>query len=128
MRYMILPLLFLIACQNNSPFFEGKHLYGVHCANCHGEAGVGLGALIPPLAGSDYLQINRSGLPCLLKAGLKDTIIVNGVTYEGQPMPANGLLSDIQITNILNYIGNSWGNQLPNFRLDEVQQGLKSCK
>lgn len=114
-------------CQRN-PYQEGSRLYAVHCANCHGDDGKGLGALIPPLAGSDYLQKERGQLACILVNGLSDTIVVNGVLYGGQPMPANAALSDIHVANILNYIQNSWGNQLPDFTLQEVRADLSRCK
>lgn len=112
-------------CQKN-PYQEGGRLYSVHCANCHGEDGKGLGALIPPLAGADYLLAQRSRLPCIVVNGLSDTITVNGVVFGGQPMPANSLLTDIQVTNVLNYINNSWGNNLPDFTLLEVR-GMLPC-
>jgi mono/diheme cytochrome c family protein len=115
----------LSRCQKN-PYQEGGRLYSVHCANCHGEDGKGLGTLIPPLAGADYLSAQRLRLPCIVVNGLSDTIKVNGVVYGGQPMPANSLLTDIQVTNVLNYINNSWGNNLPDFTLQEVR-GMLPC-
>ena len=78
-------------------------MYTAHCANCHGDQGQGLGALIPPLANADYMVKNRSQLACILVNGLNDTIVVNGKEYSGQPMPANAELSEIHIANILNY-------------------------
>lgn len=122
---LLLFLGILPNCQKN-PYQEGGRLYTVHCANCHGEDGKGLGALIPPLAGADYLSAQRSQLPCIVVNGLSDTITVNGVVYGGQPMPANSLLTDIQVTNVLNYINNSWGNNLPDFTLQEVR-GMLPC-
>jgi mono/diheme cytochrome c family protein len=114
-------------CQPNR-HEEGKRLYTVHCANCHGDTGAGLGALIPPLAGADYLTTYRADLPCVIRRGLADTIVVNGVTYGGQPMPANAALSDIQVYNLLNYVGQAWGNQLPDYQLNEVRAALEKCK
>ena len=37
-------------------------------------------------------------------------------------------LSDIQITNLLNYINNSWGNANPAFSYEEVTEILSKCK
>jgi mono/diheme cytochrome c family protein len=91
------------------------------------DNGQGLGALIPPLAGADYLALNREKLPCLLRQGIQDTIVVNGKVYA-ERMAGLATLSDIQVTNILNYVGSSWGNQLPPYRLDEVRQMLEACK
>lgn len=112
------------ACETN-PYREGERLYKANCANCHLDNGAGLGALIPPLAGADYLASNRERLPCILKYGLKDTIVVNGVPYA-EAMPGVPTLSAIHITNILNYINTSWGNNLPPYRLDEVRVLLEA--
>lgn len=113
-------------CEPN-PYREGERLYKFHCSNCHLDDGKGLGALIPPLAGaSEYLDANRERLPCILKYGLKDTIVVNGKLYA-EAMPGVQVLSAIQITNILNFVHHSWGNGLPPYRLDEVGRLLSEC-
>lgn len=122
--FLLFNFLFF-SCQTN-PYREGERLYKRNCANCHMDNGEGLNALIPPLAGADYLAKNREKLPCLVKYGLKDSIVVNGKVYTEQ-MPGVETLSDIHITNVLNYINNSWGNRAEPYRLDEVQQLLKDC-
>jgi mono/diheme cytochrome c family protein len=121
-------LLILVgpSCEQQ-PYQIGKRLYQVHCANCHMDNGAGLGALIPPLAGSDYLQTQREQLPCLIRHGLQDTIVVNGKIYAEQ-MPGNKVLSEVQITNVLNYVLQNWGNQEPPFSLEEVNNALNQCQ
>ena len=123
----ILVVLIATQCQRD-PYREGGKLYAKHCANCHGDNGQGLGELIPTLAQADYIGQNRAALPCILVRGLADTIVVNGKTYAGQPMPANADLNEIQVANILNYIHNSWGNQHKDFTLEEVRKQLESCR
>lgn len=119
-------IFFLTNCQPN-PYREGERLYKTNCANCHMDNGEGLSALIPPLAGADFLEKNREKLPCVLRYGLKDTIVVNGRIYA-EAMPGVATLSDIHITNILNYINNSWGNRHAPYRLEETQQLLDKCR
>ncbi len=116
----------LAQCEQTPGRMEGASLYRVHCANCHMENGEGLGALIPPLAKSDYLATHRQQLPCIVRHGLRDTIVVNGTVYT-EAMAGISSLSDIQITNILNYIHTNWNNNLPPYRLDEVRQLLEQC-
>ncbi|MBK9336958.1 MAG: cytochrome c [Lewinellaceae bacterium] len=123
---LIACLLALVQCESN-PYREGERLYKMNCANCHLDDGAGLGALIPPLAGADYLAAHRERLPCILKYGLKDTIVVNGTVYA-EAMPGVQTLSAIQIANILNYINTNWGNNLPPYRLDEVRALLEDCE
>ena len=118
-------IIALIAC-NSSPYRQGEALYVTNCANCHMEDGSGLGRNIPVLAQSDYLVTHRNQLACIVKYGLKDTIVVNGTTYH-QAMPGNAKLSDVEITNILNYVFQAWGNNLPVIHLKEVTGSLEKC-
>ncbi len=114
------------ACES-SPYQDGARIYKSYCANCHMDAGEGLGVLIPPLAGVDYLANHHDQLPCLIRYGLRDTIVVNGKTYA-EEMPAAGQLSDIDITNVLNYVNTHFGNNNRLFTLEEVRVSLGRCK
>lgn len=119
--------IFALASCEQQPYQMGERLYKANCANCHMEDGKGLGALIPPLAGSDYLAQNREKLVCLVRYGLKDTIVVNGKTYA-EEMIGNNNLSDIQITNVVNYILKNWGNELPPINFETAQTHLNACR
>ena len=118
-------LLVATAC-TRSPYQDGARVYTSYCANCHMDSGEGLGALIPPLNGADYLVINHDQLPCLVRYGLQDTIIVNGKTYA-EAMPPADQLSDIDITNVLNYVNTHFGNNNRIFTLSEVRASLNKC-
>ncbi|HLP94978.1 MAG TPA: cytochrome c [Saprospiraceae bacterium] len=122
---LVTGLAMLLGCEQQ-PYQIGQRLYQAQCANCHMDNGVGLGALMPPLAGSDYLSSHRQSLPCIIRHGLQDTIQVNGRVYAEQ-MPGNKNLSEIQITNVLNYVLQSWGNKITPYTLEEVQQALDQC-
>lgn len=131
-RHVLIPFAGLICClfawhcERNS-HATGERIYQQNCANCHMDNGQGLGELMPTLVGADYIKNNRNALPCMIRHGLQDTIVVNGKTYA-EKMPGMPHLSDIQITNVLNYINNSWGNQYGAYRLDEVRQLLEKCE
>ncbi|MFM7400600.1 MAG: c-type cytochrome [Bacteroidota bacterium] len=118
---LILVLLALARCMGTHE--SGQRVYASYCANCHLDDGKGLGALIPPLANSDYLTTNRAQLPLIVRYGLQDTIVVNGVTYAEKMAGMPGL-NEIQVTNLLNYIGQSWGNDIEPFTFDEVKKTL----
>ncbi|ALD20753.1 c-type cytochrome [Hymenobacter sp. DG25A] len=106
---------------------EGARLYLEHCSNCHGEQGAGLRRLIPPLARADYLTKNRAGLPCILRKGQKGVVVVNAVEYN-QVMPPHEDLTDSQITNILNFLQQSWGNKGEPYTIREVSDLLGACQ
>jgi mono/diheme cytochrome c family protein len=102
-------------------------LYEKHCENCHMADGTGLEALYPPLAGSDMLESVGVGAACIIKHGLQGKIIVNGIEFETGMAPVTGL-SSVEITNILNYIHNAWGNRREFIHLNEVQATLEACE
>ena len=87
---------FIQACEYQ-PYSQGKVLYDFHCANCHMQDGAGLRGLIPPLANADYLKNNQESLACVIRYGLKGTIIVNGKEYNTQ-MAGIPEINDVQIT------------------------------
>jgi mono/diheme cytochrome c family protein len=113
----------------SKPFQQGEILYQNFCANCHMDDGSGLEGLIPPLAGADYLRDPRRQalLPCVIRHGISDTIVVSGVAYA-QPMPGAPQLSDFEITNIINYINQAWGNDLGYTKYEKVKQALENCE
>ncbi len=123
---LIITLFAANSCRETD-FKDGEHLYKLNCANCHMDDGKGLNKLIPPLAGSDFLGKNRDKLPCIIRAGLRDTISVNGQLYAEQ-MAGIPTIKDVAMTNILNYINTSWGNNLPLYRVEEVRTALEQCK
>lgn len=108
------------------PYQQGQILYENFCSNCHMADGSGLEGLIPPLAGADYLRDNQSSLACLIRYGIKDTIIVNGKTYSN-PMEGIPNLTEFEITNIINYINQAWGHQLGTVIASDTQKQLDDC-
>lgn len=127
--YMILCtwgiVLGIESCQNN-PYVQGQALYANHCQSCHQANGERYELLMPPIAKSDYLVNYADKLPCIIKYGLEGTIVVNDTTYDGV-MGALPQLSDVEITNIINYINNSFGNDNGYTSLEQVQQSLQQC-
>ena len=87
--------------------------------------GTGLAALIPPIAESDYYAMNQDKIACMIVNGINDSMYVNGVLFQGIMEPIN--LSPVQITNIINYMNTSWGNNIPLKSIQEVQQELNDC-
>jgi mono/diheme cytochrome c family protein len=111
---------------DQTTYKQGELLYVKFCSNCHAEDGKGLKALIPPLAGADYLQQHQDELACIIKYGISSKIKVNGVEFE-QPMPGVPQLSDFEITNIINYINQAWGNDYGYVKIANVRKSLKIC-
>lgn len=114
-----------IYCQNNV-YVQGERLYSTYCANCHGKDGNGLKNLYPPLNKSDYLAENNDMVACIILNGLEDEIVVNGKKYM-MPMAGLSNLTDVDITNIINYINTAWDNQIEETTIQKVKANLQSC-
>ena len=103
----------------------GKEVYTTNCSNCHQLNGKGLHGLIPPLANSDYLQQNQLTIPCLLKIGSKDSLMVNGRFYPPQ-MPAHEV-SNLELAEVITFINNSWNNDYGFMSVKKVDEILRDC-
>jgi nitrite reductase (NO-forming)/hydroxylamine reductase len=98
---------------------RGKAVYNANCAACHQPDGTGLRGAFPPLAGSDFLQGERSKVIGAALFGLSGPITVNGEQYNGV-MPSLGHLPDQDLAAALTYVFGSWGNGLAAVGVDEV--------
>ena len=114
-----------VSCKSN--YSDGQFLYKTVCANCHMDDGSGLIGLIPPLANSDYLKENQQNLPCIIRHGLKGQINVNGKQFGGQEMTGILVLTDVEITNICNYVNTNFNNNNKVLSLQEVKTTLENC-
>jgi mono/diheme cytochrome c family protein len=88
---------------------RGKEVYNTQCITCHMEKGEGIEGAFPPLAKSDYLMADKNRSIKQILEGASGEMTVNGKTYNGE-MPAIDL-TDEQVSDVLNYVRNSWGNK-----------------
>ncbi|MBT1702071.1 c-type cytochrome [Chryseosolibacter indicus] len=88
---------------------RGQDIYVAQCISCHQEQGEGIEDVYPPLAKSDYLMADKNRSIKQIINGVSGEMKVNGKTYNSE-MPAFDL-SDEQVSDVLNYIRNSWGNK-----------------
>ncbi|MEQ9402992.1 MAG: cytochrome c [Cyclobacteriaceae bacterium] len=105
---------------------QGSKVYNTYCSNCHQQDGKGLAALYPPLSGSDYLLENLPRAACIIKHGQFKEIEVNGVKYN-QMMPSNPI-TNLEIAEVLTYIGNTWGNEAGLIGVKDVDKWMEECE
>ncbi len=86
----------------------GKKLFTSICAACHQPSGQGLPNVFPPLAGSDFLNADKSRAIKIVMAGRQGEVVVNGTKFNNN-MPAFPL-GDEDIANVLTFVYNSFGN------------------
>lgn len=87
---------------------DGKNIYGNTCFACHQAEGQGIPNAFPPLAKSDFLNANPSRAIDAVLHGLTGEITVNGKKYNSVMTSQN--LTDQEISDVLTYVYNSWGN------------------
>lgn len=88
---------------------RGKEVYAAYCITCHMENGEGIQDVYPPLAKSDYLMVDKKRAVLQVMNGVSGEMKVNGVVYNGE-MTSFGL-SDEEVSDVVNYIRNSFGNK-----------------
>jgi len=99
---------------------RGKDVYTVQCMSCHMEQGEGIESVYPPLAKSDYLMADKKRSIDQILHGLTGEIKVNGITYDGV-MNGFDALSDTEVSDVMNYVRNSFGNKGPAVTPEEVK-------
>lgn len=87
---------------------KGATVYN-SCTGCHQATGLGQPGAIPPLAGSEWVTVGTERLSRVVLHGLAGSVKVKGVTYNGNMPPPP--LSDKEVSYVLTYIRNSWGNE-----------------
>ena len=97
----------------------GKQLFAGTCSVCHQANGEGLPNVFPPLAKSDLLAADPKRAMTIVTHGLTGKVTVNGHEYDSV-MPPMSQLTDDEVSNILTYVLNSWGNPGGQFSKDEV--------
>ena len=87
---------------------RGERVYKNVCAACHQQSGQGVAGAFPPLAGSDFLNADKTRAIQIASGGLSGRIVVNGKEYNSQMPGLN--LSDEDVANVLTYVFSQWGN------------------
>lgn len=106
-------------------YVMGERLYAQHCSNCHMPNGEGLGRLIPPLKGTDFME-RDSLLACIIKNGLSGEITVNGVMYN-QPMPGIPQLTNLEIAQISTYLYKEFFDEAVLLKPSAIEKLLLEC-
>jgi nitrite reductase (NO-forming) len=99
---------------------RGQAVFSSRCMSCHQANGTGLPGVYPPLANSDHLKTDSTNLINIILNGQNEKYSVNGREYS-IPMSDYAYLSDREIADVLNYIGNNWGNAFKPITEDQVK-------
>ena len=101
---------------------QAARLYEQHCAQCHGDQGLGVANAYPPLAGNR--AVTMPSMENLVQ------IVLNGAyapATAGNPRPFGMppfvlVLNDSEVAAVISYIRTSWGNQAGDITPLQVQR------
>ena len=118
----------LISFQSASTDLEvsmkrGKEIYLNNCISCHMDNGEGIPGVFPPLAKSDYLMADLKRSVQQILYGARGEMTVNGKTYSMEMAGFN--FTDEEMSDLLNYIRNSWGNKAAPVTSADVAEARK---
>jgi mono/diheme cytochrome c family protein len=103
-----------LSARDQQVFAEGRQRYLTTCSGCHGTDGTGLARFGPSLVGSEWVLGDERRLALILLHGMEGPVEVNGKMLDVPAilpvMPAPSVLGDREITAIMTYIRNEWGN------------------
>jgi mono/diheme cytochrome c family protein len=98
---------------------RGKEVYTSYCITCHQEQGEGIDETFPPLAKSDYLMTDKKRSILQVLKGANGEMKVNGKIYNGEMTGFD--LTDQEVSDVLNYIRNSFGNKGDAIKPEDVK-------
>ena len=99
---------------------RGRTVYEQNCLACHMEDGSGVPNMNPPLKKTQWVLGDKKRLIGVVINGLNDEIVIDGETYHN-PMPGLDYLTDQQISDVLTYVRNSFGNKAAPVTPQEVK-------
>jgi mono/diheme cytochrome c family protein len=97
----------------------GKAVYTQNCLTCHMADGGGVERMNPPLNGTTWVLGDKTRLVKVVLNGLEGEDI-DDEPY-GNVMPAFDALTDKQISDVLTYVRNSFGNKATAVAASEVK-------
>lgn len=104
---------------------RGEKVYETHCIACHLKNGTGIPGHYPPLSENPEVNGDKEYLISVMLYGLSGDKIIMGQRYNLVMVP-HDFLTDDQISDVLTYIRNSWGNSAGRVTLQEVRKRRNS--
>jgi mono/diheme cytochrome c family protein len=113
---LLSPVILLVAIVANLQTIDkatmerGKKVYTKYCITCHQVDGGGVPGLNPPLQQTSYILGSKTKLIRVLLKGMNKHEEIDGEVYTNVMAPFN-YLTDQQISDVLTFVRNSFGNK-----------------
>lgn len=102
---------------------RGKSIYTSQCSSCHMMEGEGIPGVFPALAKSPNLSSKERLVKVILK-GVRGPITLGDVIYNSEMTGFS--LNDQEVSDLINFVRNSFGNKSPAVLPKEIQIALKT--
>jgi mono/diheme cytochrome c family protein len=89
---------------------RGKEVYDRECLVCHMADGSGVPLMYPPVIESESVSGNTDSLIVLILEGMSGPVVIKGEEYNSIMPPMKDVLNDQEVTDLINYLRNSFGN------------------
>lgn len=99
---------------------RGKKIYEQYCLTCHQADGGGVPKLNPPLEKTSWVLGSKTRLIRVVLKGMNSHEEIDGETYSNTMAPFN-FLKDQEISDLLTYIRNSFGNKATPVTVGDVR-------
>ncbi|WP_397385291.1 HEAT repeat domain-containing protein [Prosthecobacter sp.] len=113
----------------------GKEVFNreAHCVTCHQADGKGVENIYPGLAKSNWLEGNGDRVIKIVLKGLFGPLDFQGKKYgpeKGTPpmMGFGPLLKDEEVAGVISYVHQSFGNNLPMVKVEDVKRVREETK
>ena len=108
--FAIAAFLFDLLPVDKATMERGKKIYTLYCVTCHQADGGGVPGLNPPLEKTTYVAGNKTRLIKIILKGMNTHEEIDGETYTNV-MPPFNYLKNQEISDVLTFIRNSFGNK-----------------
>ncbi|MGL1889934.1 MAG: cytochrome c [Reichenbachiella sp.] len=98
---------------------KGERVFKSNCMACHQKDGTGLSRINPPLINTEWVLGDKTRLINIVLNGFKGEIVVNEVKYNSI-MASFSYLSNTEVSAVLTYVRNSFGNKADAVIAEEV--------
>ena len=104
---------------------RGENIYKELCLDCHQADGSGVPMMFPPLTESDFINGDHEKLIKLILDGMSGPVEIKGEQYNSIMPPQSDNMDDQQVSDLLNFLRNSFGNSADIITAEEVERVRK---
>nr|MDQ6905107.1 cytochrome c [Bacteroidota bacterium] len=104
---------FVVTAQSSmikAQLINGKKVYQKNCLTCHQANGGGVPKMNPPLISAAFVKGDKQKLIQWVLLGSTEKVPIDGKYYSNN-MPAQAILKDQDIADVLTYIRNNFKNK-----------------